>query len=63
MLNGINSRAERGLNAIGPCAWAVTLRPIMCAASTIATSSSSKNCFDMPAAVFERTPPIAVILM
>ncbi len=46
-----------------PWAWAVTLRPMEWAASTIAFSSSFENCWARPAAVGDRTPPVAVILM
>ena len=46
-----------------PCACAVTRRPIMCAACTMAASSGSVSCCETPAAVLESTPPVAVILM
>ncbi|MNR02145.1 hypothetical protein D3C85_1179870 [compost metagenome] len=46
-----------------PWAWAVTWRPMRWAEATIAASSSSLNCWARPAAVLDRTPPVAVILM
>ena len=46
-----------------PWAWAATRRPLRCASSTMAASSSSEYCCAPAAELKDITPPDAEILM